>query len=205
MLLTHGHRYQGRAEIGWPLSSFVTESKAVAYLTKRGWTDVAAWTDSDALPSDWPADQREGTVFVKATWSGETSEQTLPEQVKWVNDMNLTDPVRPVVTLQAISTRQDLSAPNAALQLTGSMILTASMAASAFHGYRRNKSVGWALAMAEGLRVSQIAKRLGVGRSTLYRELERRRELGAPLTVPKTGTRRRPSKPAKSNAARSSP
>ena len=61
------------------------------------------------------------------------------------------------------------------------------------------------LAMAEGLRVGQIAKRLGVGRSTLYRELERRRELGAPSTVPKSGAPRRPSKPAKSNGAGSSP
>jgi DNA invertase Pin-like site-specific DNA recombinase len=62
------------------------------------------------------------------------------------------------------------------------------------------------LALAEGLPVRQIARRLGVGASTLYRELERRRQLGAPIVaVPKGGTTQLGGKSPKRHPARSSP
>jgi DNA invertase Pin-like site-specific DNA recombinase len=59
------------------------------------------------------------------------------------------------------------------------------------------------LALGEGLSIRQAARRLGMGASTLYRELERRRELG--LEVPKTGRKKRARKRPKSDGSRSSP
>jgi DNA invertase Pin-like site-specific DNA recombinase len=61
------------------------------------------------------------------------------------------------------------------------------------------------LALGEGLTLTQAARRVGVGRSTLYRQLARRRELGAPVIVPKRGTPQLGPKPRKSKASRSSP
>lgn len=60
------------------------------------------------------------------------------------------------------------------------------------------------LAFAERLTVTQTARRIGVSRTHLYRWLERRREMGAPI-VPKTVGRKPDRKPAKPDGARSSP
>lgn len=59
------------------------------------------------------------------------------------------------------------------------------------------------LALDEGLSVRKAARRIGVGPSTLYRELERRRELGA--AVPKRGTTQMGGKRPKPHPPRSSP
>jgi hypothetical protein len=40
----------------------------------------------------------------------------------------------------------ELPEPSAAAQVAAGVLSTASMAASAYHGYKRNRSVGWAVA-----------------------------------------------------------
>jgi len=62
-----------------------------------------------------------------------------------------------------------------------------------------------ALEMAKGGTPAQVARRLGVGRSTLYRQLKHFRLLGGLPAVPESGAKKRAPNPSKLNGGRSSP
>jgi putative DNA-invertase from lambdoid prophage Rac len=59
------------------------------------------------------------------------------------------------------------------------------------------------LALDDGLTLTQVARRIGIGRSTLYRQLARRAALGA--SVPKRGATQTGGNPPKRRPPRSSP
>jgi len=79
--LVPGTTYYARADVGFPLSLFVTADAVQNKLASMGFSNIIATTDASALPASWPASERAGNLFVEATYSGPATTMAVPSQV----------------------------------------------------------------------------------------------------------------------------
>ena len=81
--LVPGTTYFGRASISWPLSMLVTASAVTSKLKSEGFTGIQVWTSASDLPASWPAGERDGDIFVEATYPATAVATTMavPSQV----------------------------------------------------------------------------------------------------------------------------
>jgi hypothetical protein len=76
-----GRTYFGRASISWPLSMLVTRDRVISALTEQGFAPVEVFTAPEQLGPDWPASERGGDLFVRATYAGPAKTFDVPRQV----------------------------------------------------------------------------------------------------------------------------
>jgi len=76
-----GATYAGRASLSWPATMFVTKERVRDKLLELGFRDVEVYLEAAELPANWPATERGGDLFARATFTRGEGTIAVPSQV----------------------------------------------------------------------------------------------------------------------------